>query len=158
MKKSNAKVFVFMFATICFSVFWFAKINGYFDFTGKYGIESIDSNIYPMNLPLILDGELLTDWGAEPGRENKIGDYLTITFKSLKVLKNLTMRSTDNKLPDSFLFMIKDKYGKWIVPPSLYYIGGKFSFDETELTSVRIEIANDATKFEWRISEVIINE
>ena len=150
----------FIVACVLFSLFWLLKIYGYFDFTGKYGIERLTSNIYPNNLPLLLDGEPGTAWGGEDGWVNGKGDWLVISFRKPVKLSSLKMEVYNGMLPNRLEFYVESAPEVWenIHPRSQDYETGFFSFEERSVYALKVSIAEDAEKVSWKITELIINE
>ena len=133
-----------------FIVFYICKINGYFDFSGSDFIQNVSTNRNSYNIPLLLDGEMKTDWGTLECQE---GDYLIITFRKEILIDSISMYSSPEARPAQIAFLYLEGED-WKDCDAKELQDNIWSFSPVVTTAVRIECRESNANHEWRIKEL----
>jgi hypothetical protein len=141
---------------ISFVVYFMFKVNGYLDFSGKYGISSLFANWNVYDLELILDNDTSTQWGM-PGSA-KSGDYLDIEFRHQVLIESIDL--TCSVCPKLDVYLYNDKTDKW------QYCSYSGTVDMMRLEDpiitdrVRIVVTDGYDDTEWGVQEInfVFNE
>lgn len=89
LKNSKKKWNIIVCFLVLFLIFLLLKINGYFDYSSKYGIESIYCEKDRYDLLFILDGDKKTTWGLL--EEYSMNDSLVISFRHKRVVSEVQL-------------------------------------------------------------------
>lgn len=86
-RQIERKWIVILFVIIAYLIFLCLKINGYLDYSGKYGTEFIMCNQKYSNTTFVLDGDTYTTWGLD--EEHSRGEEYTIKFRNKRIIKQV---------------------------------------------------------------------
>lgn len=135
---------------IAFVGYYAAKVNGFLDFSGKYGIESLSASREVYNLELILDDENGTQWGML--EKAKSGDNLDIRFRKQVYISSIKL--TCSVCPELNVYLYNDEIGNW--QSCLYSdTDGVLELkDPISTDRVRLAVADGYDETNWGLQEI----
>ncbi|MCR5097705.1 MAG: hypothetical protein K6B14_02015 [Lachnospiraceae bacterium] len=146
-KKDTIELCTVAMIIVAFLVFFVLKVNGYFDFTHKYGIREIFSTIDQENVMLMIDGDGETIWNEATflgETKAKTGDSIRITFDRPRQISGIKVTGD---IPKGLVIKTDETEGR-----------DKFTFDKPVLTGeIIMELQSDGEKT-WNISELEVME
>lgn len=154
--KSNFRDILSVLFVVLFCLFWLSKINGYFDFTGRYNIKHLYASRCSYNALLMLDNELKTNWSNKD--EPHDNDYLIISFRFPQIIDKIEMFSSSSpklRLVSWDSDSCKNKYIKYHCQHdegSNVYV---YVLEEDKaIQNIRIEVDDIGTKVPWTVEEL----
>lgn len=135
---------------IAFVGYYAAKVNGFMDFSGKYGIESLSANREAYNLELILDNENGTQWGML--EKAKSGDNLDIRFRHQVSISNINLACS--VCPELDVYLYNDEAGEWQYCSHSGNDGELTLIDPIITDRVRLTVADGYEATDWGIQEI----
>lgn len=144
---------------VAFLALFVLKINGFFDFTHRFGIREISATLDQDNVMLMIDGDTETIWAdatfisdtvAEPG------DSITITFDKKRDVSGVEFTGTT---PDrlGFMYATSDEPDAWQDIDVSVGADGRYDFSSpVETDRIRIEAAEGGKEYKWRVAELSV--
>ena len=159
LNKKDIKWIGILIIILFFCAFYLLKIYGYFDFSSKYGIESISCTQLQDNALFVIDDDVETTWGLL--EEHNPGEMFLIRFTGERVFHNISIH---NVLFDKYE---TKKMNIYVSQDEIEWILCERNEEETEDKIIYIldkEYRGKYLKFEyveeesgfWPITEVII--
>ncbi|GEM_PF-3491110 len=152
-KSNNTKLFMVAMVIVAFLVFFVLKINGYFDFTHRFGIKDISTTIDRENAMLMIDNDEVTTWNEATflGETKALPkDNVTVTFDAPRQISGLGM---DGEVPDEL--EIKGGNGQRIYAEMS---DGRYTFLDPVVTDTLVIEVSGKDEVTWNISELSIWE
>ncbi len=154
MKINKTTIFISMIL-IAFMIFFFLKVNGFFDYTHKYHIKDITATIDNENIMSVLDDDMATVWNEKTFLGETFAgpkDNIFICFDRPVSINGIKM---DGTLPEGLLFLTDD--GKKISVKKTD-AAGEFLFDETVVTDDLVIEVPEGEEQSWHIAELEVYE
>ena len=135
-----------------FVIFFILKVNGYLDYTAQYGIRELSANRETFNLPLLLDKESKTAWGAQENASD--GDWLEIVFRDIRKIKSVELQTEEGNCPPLELYRQDMRTGELIRCDSLRE-GNRFILAEpVEVERIRFQVCSEQRDVPWIVQEL----
>lgn len=145
---------------IAWVFFCFFKMNGFFDYSAKYGIEWISCS-EEYNRLLLIDGDYKTTWGMIDGNHSK-GEQINFHFRNNRSFSKVSILNTtddETKIMDIYVSADGENFEKCVysinvsADETYEYILAKQYYGQY----LRLEYINGITG-SWPITEVILYE
>ena len=154
--KNEDRLWIFItLGIVMYGIFLGMKINGIFDWTAKYGIESI-SCTESYNGMLVLDDNLKTTWGLLEDT-HCLGEVFDIKFRTSKEISGFKIvNSTEAEAAEINIYYSIDGEEYILCDATLTQEGDEYtySFGKTiEMQWLRLEYASSEIG-EWPITEI----
>lgn len=154
-RSSLRNLFSILFVVL-FSFFWLAKINGYFDFTGRYNIKCLRASRYSHGALFMLDDELKTSWSNKEAPHDN--DYLIINFRFPQIINRVEIVSSSSpklKLMSWDSDSCKSKNIKYHCQHDKGNNIYVYILEENDaIQNIRIEIDDKGTQVSWTVEEL----
>lgn len=91
-KTHHIRWILVLIVLISFCLFYALKLNGYMDFTSKFGVESMSCIDRNDNSLFIIDDDQNTTWGLD--EEHEHGELFLIRFRAERTFSSMTIVNT----------------------------------------------------------------
>ena len=143
-----------MCALLLFVIFFMLKVNGYLDFTARYGIREFIASREIYNLQLILDNETTTVWGAQGNASDE--DWLEIVFRSKRKIESVELQAEEGNCPLLELYRQDMRTGELILC-ECQREGNRFILAEpVEAERIRFQVCSGQRDVPWIVQELIL--